>query len=107
MILAPPAAGVGRPFLPAAPAGVGPLCIDVALSETGAERSLTLMIRCSSLTSVKNRAFTISAIQGFSDLRQWGVDLPPHPMVQQRMNRLDRQLGGSWLLRPPVHQYQT
>jgi len=45
MMLAPPADGAGRALdLPAAPAGVGPL-IAAALSETGAERSLTLMAR--------------------------------------------------------------
>lgn len=73
-MLAPPAAGVGRPFLPAAPAGVGPLCIELALSETGAERSLTLMIRCSSLTSVKNLACTLSFKLGQLDLYQRGVE---------------------------------
>jgi hypothetical protein len=56
MMLAPPADGAGRalPF-PAAAAGVGPL-MAAALSETGAERSLTLMARCRSRTSVKNLA---------------------------------------------------
>lgn len=33
-----------------------------ALSETGAERSLTLMARCNSRTSVKNLAWTVSLI---------------------------------------------
>lgn len=61
MMLAPPEVGAGRPppppfDLPAAPAGVGPLCMAVAPSETGAESSLTLMMRCSKRTSVKNLA---------------------------------------------------
>jgi hypothetical protein len=56
MMLAPPADGAGRALpLPAAAAGVGPL-MAAALRETGAERSLTLMGRWSSLTSVKNLA---------------------------------------------------
>lgn len=57
MMLAPAEDGAGRPFdLPAAPAGVGPLGRDEELSETGAESSRTLMIRCRSRTSVKNLA---------------------------------------------------
>jgi hypothetical protein len=46
IMLAPPADGAGKALfdLPAAAAGVGPL-IAAALSETGAERSLTLIAR--------------------------------------------------------------
>lgn len=103
IMLAPPDDGVGRPFFPAAPAGVGPLCSDVALSETGAESSLTLMIRWSSRTSEKNLAWIHEYDIGHDPLAQ-DVGSPLLRMVQRKKSRLVHRPWDSWHQPRPVDQ---